>query len=77
VDKHTEQDKSIYLQRSWVILNSTAFVLTFLYIFAMPLLKLIGHTSEISKAAGTLALWMIPQLYAYAMAFPTAKFLQA
>ncbi|GMP82687.1 hypothetical protein CsSME_00036885 [Camellia sinensis var. sinensis] len=67
----------VYMQRSWVILNSTAFVLMFLYIFATPLLKLIGQTTEISEAAGTFAVWMIPQLYAYAVNFPTAKFLQA
>nr|AHI48503.1 multidrug and toxic extrusion transporter [Vaccinium corymbosum] len=67
----------IYMQRSWVILNTTAFVMMFLYIFATQLLKLIGQTTEISEAAGTFAVWMIPQLYAYALNFPIAKFLQA
>uniref|UniRef100_A0A5B6YW09 Uncharacterized protein n=1 Tax=Davidia involucrata TaxID=16924 RepID=A0A5B6YW09_DAVIN len=67
----------VYMQRSWVILNTTAFVLMFFYIFAAPFLKLIGQTAEISKAAGVFAVWMIPQLYAYAMNFPIAKFLQA
>lgn len=67
----------IYMQRSWVILNSTALVLMLLYIFAAPLLRLIGQTEAISKAAGTFAVWMIPQLFAYSMNFPIAKFLQA
>ncbi|CAK9144959.1 unnamed protein product [Ilex paraguariensis] len=67
----------IYMQRSWVVLNSTAFILTFFYIFATPLLKLIGQPEEISNAAGKVAVWMIPQLYAYAMNFPISKFLQA
>lgn len=67
----------VYMQRSWIILISTAFLLTFLYIFATPLLKLIGQTTEISEAAGTFAVWMIPQLYAYALNFPIAKFLQS
>lgn len=67
----------VYMQRSWVILLSTAFLLMFLYIFALPLLRLIGQDEDISVAAGRLALWMIPQLYAYAMNFPIAKFLQA
>ncbi|XP_044491243.1 protein DETOXIFICATION 29-like [Mangifera indica] len=67
----------VYMQRSWIILNSTALLLMFLYIFAEPLLKLIGQTAEISKAAGVFALWMIPQLFAYASNFPIAKFLQA
>ncbi|XP_048428013.1 protein DETOXIFICATION 29-like isoform X2 [Pyrus x bretschneideri] len=67
----------IYMQRSWVILNSTAVLLSFLYIFAQPLLKAIGQTADISKAAGVFAIWMIPQLFAYAMNFPIAKFLQS
>lgn len=49
----------------------------FLYIFAAPLLRLIGQTPDISHAAGELAIWMIPQLYAYALNFPIAKFLQS
>ncbi|KAM2334052.1 hypothetical protein ACFXTH_011649 [Malus domestica] len=67
----------IYMQRSWVILNSTAVLLCFLYIFAQQLLKAIGQTADISKAAGVFAIWMIPQLFAYAMNFPIAKFLQS
>nr|QBM79455.1 MATE25 [Rehmannia glutinosa] len=67
----------VYMQRSWVILLATAFLLMFLYIFALPFLLLIGQTEDISRAAGKFALWMIPQLYAYAVNFPIAKFLQA
>ncbi|VVA92268.1 unnamed protein product [Arabis nemorensis] len=39
--------------------------------------SLLGQSPEISKAAGKLSLWMIPQLFAYAVNFATAKFLQA
>ncbi|CAI9775361.1 unnamed protein product [Fraxinus pennsylvanica] len=67
----------VYMQRSWVILFVTAFILTIFYIFAAPLLHLIGQTDDISAAAGKLAVWMIPQLYAYALNFPIAKFLQS
>lgn len=67
----------IYMQRSWVILNATALVLMFVYIFAQQILSLIGQTAAISKAAGTFAVWMIPQLFAYAVNFPIAKFLQS
>ncbi|MQM16678.1 hypothetical protein Taro_049635 [Colocasia esculenta] len=67
----------IYMQRSWVILLSTALLLTPVYVFAAPLLKAIGQKSDISEAAGRFALWMLPQLYAYAANFPIAKFLQA
>ncbi|KAI8528194.1 hypothetical protein RHMOL_Rhmol12G0131500 [Rhododendron molle] len=67
----------IYMQRSWVILNVTALGLMFLYIFATPVLKIMGETDEIAREAGMFSLWMIPQLFAYAMNYPLTKFLQA
>ncbi|PSS28522.1 Protein DETOXIFICATION like [Actinidia chinensis var. chinensis] len=67
----------VYMQRSWVILNATALVLMFLYIYAAKFLKLIGQTDAIAEASGVFAVYMIPQLYAYAFNFPIAKFLQA
>ncbi|XP_011087098.1 protein DETOXIFICATION 30 [Sesamum indicum] len=67
----------VYMQRSWVILLVTSFLLTFMYIFAEPILLLLGQTEAISQTAGKFALWMVPQLYAYALNFPIAKFLQA
>ncbi|XP_020217539.1 protein DETOXIFICATION 29 [Cajanus cajan] len=67
----------VYMQRSWVLLMGMASVLCFLYIFAAPILLLIGQDPNISQAAGTFAIWMIPQLFAYALNFPVTKFLQA
>ncbi|KAL7261171.1 hypothetical protein ACSBR1_006754 [Camellia fascicularis] len=67
----------IYMQRSWLILISTALILMFVYIFATPILIVVGQLTDISKAAGKLSVWMIPQLFAYALVFPLAKFLQA
>ncbi|KAK4263132.1 hypothetical protein QN277_028596 [Acacia crassicarpa] len=67
----------IYMQRSWVILNTTALFLCLLYVFARQILRAIGQTAAISEAAGVFAVWMIPQLFAYAMNFPIQKFLQA
>ncbi|KAL9246512.1 hypothetical protein vseg_020037 [Gypsophila vaccaria] len=67
----------IYMQRSWVILNATSLLLMFIYIFATPFLKAINQKPDIAEAAGRMARLMIPQLFAYAMNFPLAKFLQA
>ncbi|KAK4744051.1 hypothetical protein SAY87_010363 [Trapa incisa] len=67
----------IYMQRSWVILLTTACLLVPIYVFAPPILEVIGETTEISEAAGKFAIWMLPQLFAYAMNFPIQKFLQA
>ncbi|RZB58548.1 Protein DETOXIFICATION 33 isoform B [Glycine soja] len=67
----------VYMQRSWVILFITALILLPLYIWSPPILRLAGQTAEISDAAGKFAVWMIPQLFAYAINFPIVKFLQA
>ncbi|CAA7398013.1 unnamed protein product [Spirodela intermedia] len=67
----------IYMQRSWVILLSTAAVLTVPYLFASPILRLLGQSAEIAELAGKFSLWMIPELFAFAINFPIMKFLQA
>ncbi|XP_014503416.1 protein DETOXIFICATION 33-like [Vigna radiata var. radiata] len=67
----------VYMQRSWVILFITALLMLPIYIWSPPILALLGETSQISHAAGKFALWMIPQLFAYAANFPIQKFLQA
>ncbi|XP_059633683.1 protein DETOXIFICATION 33 [Cornus florida] len=67
----------VYMQRSWVILLTTACILVPVYVFSPPILEVIGETTQISEAAGQFAIWMLPQLFAYAMNFPIQKFLQA
>ncbi|RDY04719.1 Protein DETOXIFICATION 33, partial [Mucuna pruriens] len=67
----------MYMQRSWVILLTTAIIMVPLYVWSPPILILMGQTTEIANAAGKFAVWMIPQLFAYALNFPIQKFLQA
>ncbi|KAK8963826.1 Protein TRANSPARENT TESTA 12 [Platanthera guangdongensis] len=67
----------IYMQRSWIILTTSAILMCPLYIFATPVLKLIGQDPEIADAAGRFAIAIIPQLFALAINFPAQKFLQA
>ncbi|KAL4180452.1 hypothetical protein AMTRI_Chr13g92120 [Amborella trichopoda] len=67
----------VYMQRSWIILLGTSMLLTFIYIFSPPILRLFGQSNEISELTGKFALWMLPQLYAYAVYFPIQKFLQS
>jgi Na+-driven multidrug efflux pump len=67
----------VYLQRSWVILNAMAVLMLPLYLSATPILCLFHQDAEIADLAGRLALYMIPQLFAYAFNFPIQKFLQA
>ncbi|XP_060202111.1 protein DETOXIFICATION 33-like [Lycium barbarum] len=67
----------IYMQRSYAITLVTALLLTPFYIFTSPLLKLLHQNTSISELAGKYAIWVIPQLYAYALEFPIQKFFQA
>lgn len=67
----------LYMQRSWIILLCTSALMSLIYVFATPILIAIGQDKDIAEMAGTFALWMLPQLFAYAMVFPLSKFLQA
>jgi len=42
----------VYMQRSWIILLFTSLLLTPLYIYSPPILRLFGETEEISQASG-------------------------
>ncbi|MCL7037446.1 hypothetical protein MKW94_000754 [Papaver nudicaule] len=67
----------IYLQRSWVILLGTALPLTLISVFAKQILIFLGQDKDIAELSGTYSIWMIPQLYMYALNFPMQRFLQA
>ncbi|KAL6533211.1 hypothetical protein OROMI_027323 [Orobanche minor] len=67
----------IYMQRSIITLFATCILASPLYIFATPILKLLGQQDDISDAAGIYTLLILPQLFSLAIAFPTQKFLQA
>ncbi|CAN1264611.1 Protein DETOXIFICATION 35 [Linum perenne] len=67
----------IYLQRSWIILTVSCFALLPIYIFATPILTLLGQQHSIANSAGQFTLLIIPQLFSLAINFPTQKFLQA
>lgn len=65
------------MQRSWVITGVTALVLSPVFVFTSPILKLLRQSKAISEVAGKYATWIIPQLFAYAMNFPLQKFFQS
>ena len=48
-----------------------------IYIFATPILKVLGQEDEIADLAGQFTIETIPQLFSLAIIFPTQKFLQA
>ncbi|KAL6320857.1 hypothetical protein AAG906_008857 [Vitis piasezkii] len=67
----------VYLQRSWIILLVTCVILSPVYVFATPILKVLGQEDAIADLAGQFTIETIPQLFALAIIFPTQKFLQA
>lgn len=67
----------IYMQRSWIILTVTCVCLLPIYLFATPVLKLLGQEDQIADLAGKFTILVIPQFFSLAIGFPTQKFLQA
>ncbi|KAL6332196.1 hypothetical protein AAG906_001910 [Vitis piasezkii] len=67
----------VYLQRATVVLTATGFPLTVIYVFAKPILLLLGESSAVASAAAVFVYGLIPQIFALAVNFPIQKFLQA
>ncbi|KAF5198582.1 Detoxification-like protein [Thalictrum thalictroides] len=67
----------IYLQRSWVILTISSFVLIPLFFLSAPLLKLLGQDADIANVAGYISLWLIPVIFAFVISFTCQMYLQA
>ncbi|KAK4489944.1 hypothetical protein RD792_000596 [Penstemon davidsonii] len=66
----------IYLQRSWVVLFLSSIFLLPLFIFAEPILKLIGQPMELAEMTGQLAMWLIPMHLSFVFQFTLMRFLQ-
>lgn len=67
----------VYLQRSWLVLILTTFCLIPIFLLATPILKLLGQEDAIASMAGTIAIWLIPVIFAFIFSFTCQMFLQA
>ncbi|KAG6382225.1 hypothetical protein SASPL_158142 [Salvia splendens] len=67
----------VYMQRSAIILFATCILLAPRYIFATPILMLLGQPEQIAKPAGFFTMLTIPQMFALGVILPMQKFLQA
>ncbi|XP_072982997.1 protein DETOXIFICATION 20-like isoform X1 [Typha latifolia] len=67
----------IYLQRSWLILFGCVILLLPIFLYATPLLRLLGQEESISKAAGTISLWFIPIIFSHIFNFTFQMYLQS
>ncbi|KAK7290709.1 hypothetical protein RIF29_05314 [Crotalaria pallida] len=67
----------VYLQRSWIVLFSTALILLPVFIFTSPILTLLGQDKSIAQEAGIISLWSIPVMFAFIVSFTCQTFLQS
>ncbi|CAH8269117.1 unnamed protein product [Arabidopsis lyrata] len=67
----------IICQRAMVLHLAAAFLLSFLYWYSGPILKAMGQSVAIAHEGQIFARGMIPQIYAFALACPMQRFLQA
>lgn len=67
----------IYLQRSWLISIMVSTVILPVFIYTSPILKALGQDEVIAEMAGSMALWMIPVVYSFILAYTSQMYLQA
>ncbi|XP_059624214.1 protein DETOXIFICATION 27-like isoform X2 [Cornus florida] len=67
----------VYMQRSWIVLSGCCVLLLPMYVFASPILKLLGQPPDVAELSSTVALWMIPIHFSFAFQFPLQRFLQS
>uniref|UniRef100_A0A7N0UNY8 Multidrug and toxic compound extrusion protein n=1 Tax=Kalanchoe fedtschenkoi TaxID=63787 RepID=A0A7N0UNY8_KALFE len=67
----------IYMQRSWIVLFLCCFLLLPFYVFAAPILKLLGQPDSVADMSGEICLWLIPLHFSFAFQFPLTRFLQS
>ncbi|XVF15264.1 hypothetical protein REPUB_Repub09cG0136100 [Reevesia pubescens] len=67
----------VYMQRSWIVLFLCCILLLPLYLFASPVLKLLGQPEDVAELSGIVSMWMIPLHFSFAFQFPLQRFLQS
>lgn len=67
----------IYLQRSWIVLFTCSILMLPLFVFATPILKLIGQSSAVAEQTGVVAIWLIPFHLCFTFQFTLQRFLQS
>uniref|UniRef100_A0A5B6YWQ4 Protein DETOXIFICATION n=1 Tax=Davidia involucrata TaxID=16924 RepID=A0A5B6YWQ4_DAVIN len=67
----------IYMQRSCIVLFLCCFLLLPLYVYATPILKLLGQPDDVAEQSGLVALWFIPLHFSLAFQCPLQRFLQS
>jgi MATE family multidrug resistance protein len=67
----------VYMQRSWIVLFICCIFLLPIYLFAAPVLRLLGQPEDLAVLSGQVSMWLIPLHFAFAFQFPLNRFLQS
>lgn len=65
------------MQRSCIVVFAVAVLLVPTYIFATPILKLIGQSVDIAELSGAVSICLIPQHFAFVFVFTFQRYLQS
>ncbi|XWS44994.1 hypothetical protein CRYUN_Cryun15aG0097600 [Craigia yunnanensis] len=57
--------------------NVHIYLLLPLYLFASPVLELLGQPKDVAELSGIVSMWMIPLNFSFAFQFPLQRFLQS
>ncbi|CAH9110362.1 unnamed protein product [Cuscuta epithymum] len=66
----------IYLQRSCILLSLSSIALLPLFMFASPIVKLLGQSDDVAELTGEVAIWLIPMHLSFPFQFTLMRFLQ-
>lgn len=66
----------IYMQRSWIVLFLCSILLLPMFVYAAPILKLIGQSTAVAEQTGLVAIWLIPLHFSFVFQFTLQRFLQ-
>ncbi|KAA8538133.1 hypothetical protein F0562_027741 [Nyssa sinensis] len=67
----------MYMQRSWIVLFLCCILLLPLYVYAAPILKLLGQPEKVAEQSGLVAVWFIPLHFSFAFQCTLQRFLQS
>ncbi|XP_059635505.1 protein DETOXIFICATION 27-like [Cornus florida] len=67
----------VYMQRSWIVLFLCSVLLLPLYVYATPILKLMGQPDKVAEQSGMVALWFIPMHFSFVFQCSLQRFLQS
>ncbi|XP_028797105.1 protein DETOXIFICATION 27-like isoform X1 [Neltuma alba] len=67
----------IYMQRSWIVLFLSSILLLPMFIFAEPILKLLGQPNGVAEQTGLVAIWLVPFHLSFPFQFTLQRFLQS